>query len=433
LSVSFDTFDGFGETAMKRKKKSPRKTIRASALRLIRDPRFLFRVVQAVAEMGIVGEKRNILVLFLAALTKNFEKSVSVLNKGASSTGKSEVMKSVIRLIPPEYILMRASLSKMAPAHGAGDLSGMILCIAEYHGAKDASYLTRLLQSEGRIDHEYATAVGHERGTLVASRKGSPVVFTTTTKDRVFEDDETRFLSTQADDSPEQTQDVIAAHFSSGPVQHREEKLPVWHEAIRLLSKKIPRFRHPAWFGFLAKEISPDEPRARRDAVRFLSLLKAVALCLSHSDGRIKESPAEIEITFSDYCAAHRILSRAFTSTFAGVHPRALRLSKAVRKLYKRLGTPVSVKEVIQELDWDQALVYKYVKIAEKQNLVQYEGGSHLHNLKRLLPGLISRPSFLPDPNLILEKCPDVGDEVRYVDPLTGKDVVMRRGGQAEQ
>jgi DNA primase len=412
---------------MKRKKKTPRKTFRAAARRLITDPLFLFRVVQAIAEMGIVGEKRNILVLFLAALTKDFDKSVSVLEKGASSTGKSEVIKSVIRIIPSECVLMRASLSKMAPVHGAGDLSGKILCIAEYRGAKDASYLTRLLQSEGQIDHEYATAVGRERGTVVVSRRGSPVVFTTTTRDRVFEDDETRFLSIQADDSPEQTQDVIAAHFSPDPVQDRGDELPVWHEAIRLLGKKIPKFRHPEWFNFLAREIPPDEPRARRDAVRFLSLLKAVALCLSHSDGRIKESPAEIEIKFSDYCVAHRVLSRAFTSTFAGVHPRALRLSRAIRRLHKQIGRPVSVKELIQELDWDQALVYKYVKIAEKQNLVQYEGGSHLHNLKRLQPGLISRPSFLPDPNLIFQRCPAVGNEVRYIDPLTGKEVAIRR------
>jgi hypothetical protein len=132
----------------------------------------------------------------------------------------------------------------------------------------------------------------------------------------------------------------------------------------------------------------------------------------------------------ADYCVAHRILSRAFTSTFAGAHPRALKLAKAVRVLNKQLRGPVSVKELVKELGWDQALVYKYAKIAEKQNLVQYESGTRLHNQRRLLPGLISRPSFLPDPNLIFRKCKEVGDEVRYLDPLTGKEVVMQRGGE---
>jgi hypothetical protein len=416
-------------------KQSAKRKIRSAALKLIRDLLFLFRVVQKIGELGIVGEKRTSLVLFLAGLTKNFEKPVSVIEKGETSTGKSETVKAVISLLPPEDVLKRASLSKKAPVHGPGDLSGKILYIVEYRGAKDALYLTRQTQSEGQIDHEYATAIGSERGTVVATRKGSPVVLTTTTLDHIFADDESRFLSVQADDSSDRTQDVIVAHFSPDPVQHREEPLPVWHEAIRLLSKKIPRFRHPGWFNFLAREIPPDAPRARRDAVRFLTLLKAVALCRSHSDGRFSESPQEIEISFGDYCVAHRILSRAFTSTFAEAHPRALKLAKAVRVLDKQLrrpqgslqNRPISVKELVTELGWDQGLVYKYAKSAVKQNLVQYESGTRLHNQRRLLPGLISRPSFLPDPKLIFEKCPEVGDEVHFFDPLTGNEVVMQR------
>ena len=409
------------------------KNIRAAALNLIRDSLFLFRVVQKIREMGIIGEKRNSLVSFLAAMTKDFEKAVSVLEKGASSTGKSELIKAGIRLLPPECVLVRASLSKMAPAHGTEELRGRVLFIAEYRGARDALYLARLLQSEGQIEHEYAIAVGRERGTAVASRKGSPVVFTTTTRDRVFEDDETRFLSIQADDSAKQTQEVIGAYFSPDTNHIREEALPVWHEAIRLLCKAIPQFRHPEWFSFLADQIPPDEPRARRDAVRFLSLLKAVALCRCHSDGRFKKSPKEIEINFADYCVAHRILSRAFTSTFVGVHPRALTLAKTVRGLNKELRRPISVKEIVSELSWDQALVYKYVKQAEQQKLVQYESGTHLRNQKRLLPGLLSRPSFLPDPYFIFQNCTEIGDDVRYIDPLTGEEVVITRSEANER
>lgn len=417
----------------KNNKISAMKKIRIAALLLINDVLFLWRVVQKIGELGVVGEKRNGLVLVLAGLTKDFENPVSVLEKGESSTGKSELVKAAISLFPPEDVLKRTSLSKKAPVHGLGELTGKILYIVEYRGARDAGYLTRQTQSEGQIDHEYATVIGSQRGTVVATRKGTPVILTTTTLDHVFSDDETRFLSTQADDSPDQTQDVIVAHFSPDPVQHREPELPVWHEAIRLLCKKIPRFRHPSWFNFLAKEIPPDEPRARRDAVRFLTLLKAVALCRSRSDGRHDESSEEVEINFADYCVAHRILGRAFTSTFAGTHPRALKLAKAVRVLDKRLRRPVSVKELVHELGWDQALVYKYAKKAAKQNLVQYESGTRLHNQRRLLPGLISRPSFLPDPNLIFRKCEEVGDEIRYIDPLNGREVVLRRGGETSR
>ena len=405
---------------------------RRAAERLIRDAEFLFRVGRKIDELGVVGENRNRLILFLAGLTKDFDKPVSIIEKGVSSTGKSELMKAVIALFPPECVLTRASMSKMAPVHGSDELSGKILYLIEFRAAKDASYLTRLLQSEGQIDHEYTTIAGHERGTAVASRRGSPVVLTTTTRDRVFEDDETRFLSIRADDSAEQTEDFIVAHFNPSPTECVEEGLRVWHEAVRLLCKKIPRFRHPEWFTFLAREIPSDEPRARRDAVRFLSLLKTVALCRSHSDGRYRNSQTTIEIDLADYCVAHRILSRAFASTFAGVHPQVLELAKGVRRLHKELRRPVAVKELAHELGWDQALIYKYVKSADKQKLVQYEIGSRQFNQKRILPGLIARPGFLPDPKLIFQNCKEVGEEVRYVDPITGKSRVMRRSQEAE-
>src|SRR5438094_14310 len=176
----------------KRITKTSRK-VHLAALVLIHDSMFLFRAIQKIGQMGIIGEKRNRLVLLLAGLTKDFAKPVSVLEKGASSTGKSELVKAVIALFPPECVLKRASLSGKAPVHGADELSGKILYIVEYRGAKDALYLTRLLQSEGEIVHEFATVIGTDRGTTVVSRRGSPVVMTTTTSERVFPDDETRF------------------------------------------------------------------------------------------------------------------------------------------------------------------------------------------------------------------------------------------------
>src|SRR5438045_1573434 len=41
--------------------------------KLLTDPAFLFRVGRKVHELGIVGERRNGVLLFLAGLTKEFE------------------------------------------------------------------------------------------------------------------------------------------------------------------------------------------------------------------------------------------------------------------------------------------------------------------------------------------------------------------------
>ena len=197
----------------KKTSKKQQKKIQAAALELLRNPKFLFEVGQQIGDAGVIGEYRNRLVLYLACLTSALEKLVSVLLKGPTSTGKNNLAKAVLSLIPPEKVLTRSSFSKKTLAYGAEELAGKILYLVEHKGGKDAQFFTRLLQSEGEIHHEATIAVGSHRGTEVASRTGAPVFISTTTDERVYADDETRFLSIRADESAELTRDVVRAKF----------------------------------------------------------------------------------------------------------------------------------------------------------------------------------------------------------------------------
>ena len=176
---------------------------------------FCFLVKQEVGAAGVVGEGGNRLVLYLACLTSALGKVVSVLVKGPTSTGKNNLTKTVLSLVPPEKLLTRSSLSKTALAYGDEELAGKILYLAEHRGGKDAQYFTRLLQSEGALQHEATTVSGSNRGTQVKTRIGAPVFISTTTDERVYADDETRFLSVRADESEELTRLVFQAQFNS--------------------------------------------------------------------------------------------------------------------------------------------------------------------------------------------------------------------------
>lgn len=139
----------------KRTKTRLRKVDREKANRLLNDPLFLYKACKKVGKLGIVGERRNILILLLAAIARVFPKPPSVLIKGPTSSGKSTVVKTTLQLFPPECILERAGLSRKALAHGKGSLAHKILFIHEYRCGRDAQQLLRLLQSEGRITHEF--------------------------------------------------------------------------------------------------------------------------------------------------------------------------------------------------------------------------------------------------------------------------------------
>src|SRR5258708_530908 len=98
--------------------------VSARARELLRDQAFLYRAMTKIGALGVVGEERNRLILFLAGLTKDLDVQVSVLVKGQSSSGKSNLVRRTLQIFPPESIICRASLSAKAPVHGEGSLKG---------------------------------------------------------------------------------------------------------------------------------------------------------------------------------------------------------------------------------------------------------------------------------------------------------------------
>src|SRR4051812_23187603 len=82
---------------------------------LINDLRFLYRAGKKIAEVGMVGETRNRLIVFLAGLTmilNDPKRRTSVMVHGPSGSGKTTLIELPLKLFPPEFIVRRASFSK---------------------------------------------------------------------------------------------------------------------------------------------------------------------------------------------------------------------------------------------------------------------------------------------------------------------------------
>jgi energy-coupling factor transporter ATP-binding protein EcfA2 len=138
-------------------KRSPtnRRAIKTKAIQLLNDPLFLYRAWQQVKKLGVIGESRNILILVLAGIARTLPKPAHVLIQGPTSSGKTTLIKTTLQLFPPSCVIERAGLSGKALVHGKGSLAHKILFIQEYRCGKDAQQLLRLLQSEGRVTHEF--------------------------------------------------------------------------------------------------------------------------------------------------------------------------------------------------------------------------------------------------------------------------------------
>jgi len=400
------------------------KKIKQQAEELVRDPRFLFLAGEKVGELGVAGEERNRLILILAGIGRTLPEPPSVIIKGSTSSGKSTLLKDCVQLFPPESVIERAGLSGKALAYRKESLADKILLINEYRCGKDAQLLLRLIQSDGGIKHEATTVQGSARTTTTVERNGTPVVLTTTTQDRVFEDDETRFLSLSIDESQKQTLAILMAQATvRSKVDYQD--LRVWRTAMSLVAWKEGDFEHPpVWLGYVAGKLPLSRVRVRRDWSRFLAFCKAIALCRG---GLERDKP--LDITFQDYCVAFEIFEPVLAATLRGLPTQQLMVAQAVAALTKTLQRAVTTREVAERLEWKESLVYKHVNAALINRLLKYEPGvgAREKNVKRLLCAEGSNPRFLPSPKSVFKNNSMLGSEISYVDPLTGETKVLRR------
>jgi hypothetical protein len=102
-------------------------------------------------------------------------------------------------------------------------------------------------------------------------------------------------------------------------------------------------------------------------------------------------------------------------------------VSHAIADLNKKLERAVTAREVAQHLKWKSSLVYKYAKSAVRHRLVQHESGTREKNVKRLLACDRAATGFLPSPRKVFKSNPEIGKQVKYIDPFTGEEVVLRR------
>jgi len=128
---------------------------------------------------------------------------------------------------------------------------------------------SRLLISENQLIRYVTTVKKGKRVTQKVVTKGPVACISTTTKDMLQFDDESRRLSIWVDESEEQTKRILhsAASNTGGLPQHGAE---VWHEVQSLLKQRAAcAVELPIWFDEVADYFWAKDIRARRYVLPF--------------------------------------------------------------------------------------------------------------------------------------------------------------------
>ena len=184
---------------------------RDHALELLRDPKLLDRLLSDFDTCGLIGERMNKLVGYLAAVSRKLERPLAIVVQSSSAAGKSSLMDAVLAFMPEEERIKYSAMTGQSLFYmGESNLRHKILAIVEEEGAHRASYALKLLQSEGELTIA-STGKDPQTGNLVTQEyhvEGPVMMMLTTTAIEIDEELLNRCLVLSVDESREQTEAI---------------------------------------------------------------------------------------------------------------------------------------------------------------------------------------------------------------------------------
>ncbi|MDI7230634.1 DNA primase, partial [Leptospira santarosai] len=305
---------------------------RAQAVQYLEDPKLLTNIVMDFERCGLVGERVNSLVGYLASITRRTENPLAIIIQSSSSAGKSTLMDSILDFVPEEEKEKYSAMTGQSLFYmSSKNLKNKVLAVSEEEGAERAKYALKILQSEKKISIASAMKDPTTGRTVTEeySVEGPVVIFLTTTNLEIDEELENRCIILTVNEGREQTRTILEIQREletlEGIVKKRDK------EKILGLHKNVQRILRPfVVVNPYAKELKfPDTKlRMRRDQKKYLTLIKSIALLHQYQRekrmGRDEngESFEYIEVTKEDMELGSILASKILGRTLEELTPQ---------------------------------------------------------------------------------------------------------------
>ncbi len=366
----------------------------SAALALLQAPDLVGRITADMQACGVVGESANLLAGYLAAVSRKLDAPLAVLIQSSSAAGKSSLMEAILNLIPEEERIQYSAMTGQSLFYlGETSLSHKILAIAEEEGVRQAAYALKLLQSDGELTIA-STGKDETTGNLVTKQytvKGPVMLMLTTTAIDVDEELLNRCLVLTVNESREQTQAIHqrqrARQTLDGLLQDNDKRaITALHQNAQRLLKAIHVVNPYAYqLTFL-----DDKTRMRRDHMKYLSLIRSIALLHQHQRpvrqvehrGQMLEY---IEVSKADIALANQLAHEILGRTLDELPPQPRRLLSLLQGWVSERCTEQSIKQSefrftrrqVRELTrWgDTQLKIYFARLVELEYLLAHGNG----------------------------------------------------------
>ncbi len=392
---------------------------RDRALELLRDPALIERICADFEQIGVVGEQDNCLLGYLAAVSRKLDRPLAIIVQSTSAAGKSALQEAVLAMVPSEE---RVSFSAMTGQSlfymGETDLAHKVLSIAEEEGAKRAAYALKLLHSEGELGIASTGKEGNS-GRLVTHTytvRGPVAIFLTTTTIEIDEELLNRCIVLSVDEERDQTRAIHERQRERETLEgllaeHERATVLALHRDAQRLLEPIAVVNPYA----RALRFADARTRTRRDHMKYLALIRAIALLHQHqrpqktATTESGENVPYIEVIRSDIALANRLAHAVLGHSLDELPPGTRRLlgsidgyvaERAATEPAGREGVRFTRRALREALGWgDTQLKVHLARLVELELIWAHRGphGSYLYELawegevsqEHRFPGLI--------------------------------------------
>jgi DNA primase catalytic core len=312
------------------------------ALEFLKDPELFSQILVDFETVGITGEDANKLMGYLAATSRKLDEPLSILIQSRSAAGKSTLQDAVLSLVPEEDYIKYTRITGQALFYKEEDsLVHKLLAIEEEHGARDASYSIRNIQSSKYLSIA-ATGKDPVSGKLRTEeyKVRGPVSLTiTTTEVELDYETANRFITLTIDESKEMTERILAKQRESETLEGLISKVETeritkrHHNAQRLLRPLRVINPHAKLLTYPSESL-----RARRDQKKYLGMIRATAF-LHQYQREIKtlqdngEVMQYIEVTVDDIARAHELANVILGRSLDELAPPSRLLHKMIQEM----------------------------------------------------------------------------------------------------
>jgi DNA primase catalytic core len=363
---------------------------REEALRLLRAPDLLDRILSDFERTGFVGEKTALTVGYLGTISRLLDEPLGLLIVSRSGAGKSSLEDALCDFVPEEDLSKYTRLTGQALFYKDEDsLAHKVLAIEEEQGAAEAAYSIRTLQSAQALTIA-TTRSDPQTGKLRTEeyRVRGPVfiLLTTTSPEALDYETRNRFVQVGIDESAEQTRrilrrqreadtlDGVLRREETSAVCRRQQNLQRLLRPLKVVNPYAPQLAYP-----------DERLQMRREQKKYLTLIKTITLLHQHQREVKRAARHGIEVEYvevlpSDIALANRLAREVLGLSLDELaHPTRLLLKHLVeltqgRKRGEKLFTRQDVREATGWTDWQvrihlaQLVDLEYVVLACGRN-----------------------------------------------------------------